>query len=248
MIDQGTFFVLHQPASLSASTTASATSVSNLLHDEKALVWRSVGVTAYILAVQAGAWNTVSLVGTNLRATDAVRIRAANSAEAVTTAPIIDQTFPAYSGTAKATGAMVLFRLAALVTYTHIRIDITSTGNPAGYIQASNLIIGQSVERDGIDQGAEVSYDNQGASYLRTYATKPTWKIVLSGITQTEWYDRWEDFITKATDRRGILYVPIYNGPHMQKQSAYVSVVGSPKLTWITSDNLNVELTVTTIQ
>ncbi|WP_313392025.1 hypothetical protein [Sphingobium yanoikuyae] len=248
MIDKGVFFVLPKQAVLSASTTAGATSVSNMLHDEKALVWRSTAVTAYILAVQAGLWDTLSLVGTNLRATDTIRVRAANSAEAVTTAPLVDQSFPAFTGMAKATGAMVLFRLPAAVSYTHIRIDISAPGHPSGFVQISNFVVGMAVERDGIDQGAEVSYDNQAANYLRKFLTKPTWKIALSGLTHDEWYGQWEDFITEATDRSGVLFVPIYNGPHMQKQAAFISVVGSPKVTIQTSDSVNFELTVTTIQ
>lgn len=248
MIELGTFFVLPKQAVLSASTTAGATSVSNMLHDEMALVWRSTGVTAYIMAVQEGPWNVVSLVGTNLRATDTVRIRAANSTSAVTTAPLLDQTIPAYSGVAKATGGMVLFRLPTTVSLSHIRIDITSTGNPSGFVQVSNLIVGMAAEWDGVDQGAEVSYDNQGASYLRKFQTKPTWKITLSGITQAQWYNQWEDFFTQAGQRSGMLYVPMYNHQFMQKQSAFVSMVGSAKMSFQTSDDLIVELTVTTIQ
>jgi|EndMetStandDraft_5_1072996.scaffolds.fasta_scaffold145985_2 hypothetical protein len=248
MIDKGAILVLPKPAVLNVSSTSGATSASNMLHDEKALVWRSTGTTAYIDITQSGAWDTLALVGTTLRATDAIRVRAANTVEGVKTAPLLDQSFSAFNGAAKKTGAMTLFRLADTVSYPHIRIDINSTGNPLGYIQVSNLIIGVAAERDGIDQGAEVTFDNQGANYLRKFKTTPTWKITLSGITHAEWYQVWEDFFIEATERGGLLFVPIYNDEFMQKRSAYVSVVGSPKLTYLTSDILNVELTVTTIQ
>ncbi|WP_188064146.1 hypothetical protein [Sphingobium sp. KCTC 72723] len=249
MIDKGTVFVLPKSVSITPSSTAAATSASNMLHDEKALVWRSTGLTGtYLMLAQTGAWDTIALVGTNLRATDTIRIRTANDTTTVTTAPAIDQTIPAYSGVAKATGGMVVFRLANPVTHTIIHIEITSPGNPAGYVQISNLVLGTAVEWDGIDVGAEVSYENQGSSYLRKFSTKPTWKINLSGMDTTSYYDVWEDFCLAASDRRGFLFIPIYNDPHMQKRSAFVSMVGTSKMTFITGDIYTLELTVTTIQ
>lgn len=248
MIEKGALFVLPKTALLTPSTTGTATSASNMLHDEKALVWRSTGVTAYLNLEQSGAWDTIALVGTNLRATDTIRVRAAATLAAVTSAPLVDRSIAAFSGVAKASGGMVLLRLTAPVSHAFIRIDITSTGNPAGYIQVSNLILGSAVEWDGIDQGAERTFDNQGSSYLRKYPTKPTWKMTLSGMTQTAWYDVWEDFSLKATERGGFLFVPVYNDVYMQKGSAFVSMVGSPKQTFDTSDIMRVELTVTTIQ
>ncbi len=249
MIDKGTVFVLPKSVSIAPSSTANATSASNMLHDEKALVWRSTGLTGVNLVLsQTGAWDTIALVGTNLRATDTIRIRTANDTTTVTTAPAIDQTIPAYSGVAKATGGMVVFRLSSPVTHTVIHIELTSTGNPAGYVQVSNLILGTAVEWDGIDVGAEVSYDNQGQSYLRKFLTKPTWKINLSGMDTTSYYEVWEDFCLAASDRRGFLFIPIYGDTFQQKRSAFVSMVGAPKMTFITGDIYTLELTVTTIQ
>ncbi|OHC91540.1 MAG: hypothetical protein A2095_08940 [Sphingomonadales bacterium GWF1_63_6] len=249
MIDKGTVFVLPKSVSIVPSSTATATSASNMLHDEKALVWRSTGLTGtYLVVTQTGAWDTIALVGTNLRATDTIRIRAAATTTAVTSAPALDQTIPAFSGVPKATGGMVVFRLNAPVTHAIIRIDITSTGNPAGYVQVSNLILGTTVEWDGIDTGAEVSYENQGSSYLRKFLTKPTWKIKLSGMDTASYYGEWEDFCLAASDRRGFLFIPIYSDTFQQKRSAFVSMVGEPKMTFITGDIYTLELTVTTIQ
>lgn len=249
MIDKGTVFVLPKSVSIAPSSTANATSASNMLHDEKALVWRSTGLTGtYLVVTQTGAWDTIALVGTNLRATDTIRIRAAATTTAVTSAPVIDQTIPAFSGVAKTTGGMVVFRLNAPVTHTVIRIDIVSTDNPAGYVQVSNLILGTAVEWDGIDVGAEVSYENQGQSYLRKFLTKPTWKINLSGMDTTSYYEVWEDFCLAASDRRGFLFIPIYGDAFQQKRSAFVSMVGAPKMTFITGDIYTLELMVTTIQ
>tara|TARA_R110000787_G_scaffold283264_1_gene395847 strand:+ start:9389 stop:10138 length:750 start_codon:yes stop_codon:yes gene_type:complete len=249
MIDKGTVFVLPKSVSIAPSSTATATSASNMLHDEKALVWRSTGLTGVNLVLsQTGAWDTIALVGTNLRATDTIRVRAgANMTELVNNPPL-DEIIPAYSGVAKATGGMVVFRLNAPVTYSVIQIDIMSIGNPAGYVQVSNLILGTAVEWDGIDVGAEVSYDNQGQSYLRKFLTKPTWKINLSGMDTTSYYEVWEDFCLAASDRRGFLFIPMYGDTYQQKRSAFVSMVGAPKMTFITGDIYTLELTVTTIQ
>lgn len=249
MIDKGTVFVLPKSVSIAPSSTASATSASNMLHDEKALVWRSTGLTGVNLMVsQTGAWDTIALVGTNLRATDTIRVRAgANMTELVNNPPL-DEIIPAYSGVAKATGGMVVFRLPGQATYSVIQIDIMSIGNPAGYVQVSNLILGTAVEWDGIDVGAEVSYENQGQSYLRKFPTKPTWKINLSGMDTTSYYEVWEDFCLAASDRRGFLFIPIYGDTFQQKRSAFVSMVGAPKMTFITGDIYTLELTVTTIQ
>jgi hypothetical protein len=249
MIDRGTVFVLPKSVSITPSSTAAATSASNMLHDEKALVWRSTGLTGVNLVLsQTGAWDTIALVGTNLRETDSIRVRAGANMTELVNNPAIDQIIPAYSGVAKATGGMVVFRLPSQVTYSVIQIDIMSIGNPAGYVQVSNLILGTAVEWDGIDVGAEVSYENQGQSYLRKFLTKPTWKINLSGMDTTSYYEVWEDFCLAASDRRGFLFIPMYGDTYQQKRSAFVSMVGAPKMTFITGDIYTLELTVTTIQ
>lgn len=249
MKDLGTLFVLPQNPQIAPSSTRAPTSASNMLHDEMALTWRSTGLDGVSLVLTgAGVWDTIALVGTNLRSTDTIRVRAATTNSGLTIGPDYDATFPAYTGAAKATGAMVVHCLDEAVSLPFIRIDITAPGHPAGFIEVSNLILGKAVEWDGIDQGAEVTFDNATTSYLRKYQTKPTWKITLSGISQAAWFNVWEDFCLQAGQRGGFLFVPIYNDEFMGKRSAYVNMVGSPKLTYITSDILNVEMTVTTIQ
>ncbi len=249
MKDRGTLFTVPKTVTLATSSTSGATDASNMLHDEKALVWRSTGLTGqYISIVQSGSWDVIALIGTNLRAQDTIRVRAANSLADVTANPAINQTFAAFSGTPKATGAMVLFRLSSPVTHSHVRIDITSTGNPDGFIQVSNLVLGKGIEWDGVDAGAEVTYDNQTTTYMRKYLTKPSWKINLSGIPQSAYYDEWEDFLLKAGERGGFLYVPIYNDAYTQKRSAYVSISNPSKTTMNTFNDFTIELTVATIQ
>jgi hypothetical protein len=212
-------------------------------------VWQSNDASgAYLVVQQSGLWDTIAALGTNLVSGNTVRIRTADTLGSLTSAPVLDRTIPAFTGAPKATGPMVLFRLAAPVSQAFVRIDLISDGNPEGYVEVSNLVIGIGVERGGPDIGAEITYDNAAASYLRKFRTKPTWKITLSGITTAEYYGQWEDFALAVGDRRGFLFVPIYNDEHMQKRSAYVSVGAAPKTTINSSNDYTLELQVSTIQ
>jgi hypothetical protein len=220
-----------------------------MLHDEPALVWQSQGASGvYLIVEQNGPWDTIALLGTNLVSGNTIRVRTAATQAALTSAPALDRTISAFTGTPKASGPMVLFRLDAPVSQQFIRIDLISDGNPAGFVEVSNLVLGVAVEWAGPDAGAEIVYDNAAASYLRKFRTKPTWKINLSGITTAAYFAQWEDFLIDVGDRRGFLFVPIYNDAHMQKRSAYVSIASAPKTTINSSNDYTLELQVSTIQ
>lgn len=235
------------PVSLNASSAASPQVAAYLLHDEPGLVWRSTGLSGQYLRVNlSGAWDTIALMGSNLRASATIRIRAGATSAATdaTSGAPIDVTINAHTGSIKRTGAMSFYKLNGPVNHTWVRIDITDTGNPDGYLQASRLVIGKAIECDGIDNGAEVSYENRSTSNLLRFKTTPTWKMTLSGISEADYYAEWEDFIDWAAERRAFLFVPIVGGPHMHKQMGLATFANVAKATKINHDRSEVELTV----
>lgn len=249
MIEKGVILVQPKSVEITPSSTASPTAASNMLHDEKALVWRSTGTAGqYLTFRQTGAFDVVALVGTNRKAGDQVRIRVASTLSGLTSSPAIDTTIAAFSGNAKSTGSMVLYRLAAPVSHEYVRIDFVSSSGPDPYVEVSNVIIGLACEWDGVDAGAEITYRNQATSYLRKFRTTPEWKFTLSGISTAYFYNVFEPFLDVASEKGGFLFVPVYNDEFQQQRSAYVSMSADAKQTINNANDINLEMTVITIQ
>ena len=211
---------------------------ANTRSDEPGFVWRTANLTTTYGKVQlSGAeWDTFALVGSNLRATDTIRIRAgATSASVDGTAGLtVDQTFNAWSGVAPTGGALSFKLLTASVTSPFVRIDITSAGNPANYVQAGRLVLGKRVETDGVNVGAEQTFEDSsvvesgpGYTSVDRYNTRIGWKVTLEGITDAKYYTNWFPFLRSVGITQAFVFIPDTDSPYIQNQAVFCRVTGS---------------------
>lgn len=194
---------------------------SNLLNDVPEMTWRTTTLTPnMVFSVPSGSSiDCVALLYSNLRATDTVRVRAANSAANTTASPLYDSgTVAAYTGT-KPTGfrTKTIISLPSAVSYTHWRIDITATGHTDGYVDAVRVVIGTKVtwstaymdydcEQKTIDQS--VAY--QGANYtdFDEYSRLQGWKIPFTHIPESTWRTSFYPFLHRVGNAKPMLFVP----------------------------------------
>lgn len=178
---------LAKTAALVASSEAGALVAGNLQKDSKTVVWRSTGTTATLTATfaAAAAVGGVSLPITNLTANATMRVRcyaaAGDPSPTLDTGalpccgyslidkidfasgPLNANTF-AYGGGTYAT----LFFSAQ--TAQKVVIDIADAGNPAGYIDASYLVIGKVwTPENNAEYGAALSF-NDSSRHTRSEA------------------------------------------------------------------------------
>lgn len=145
------------------------------------------------------------------------------------------------AGRIKKAGALLFHQFAAPVSYQFVRIDFTSA-NASGYVEASRLVIGQSTEADGVDTGAQITYDNASKSYLNALRAQPTWKMVVSGITNDGYWSVWHQVLMDLAEFRAFLFIPDSMGDHIQPQSIFCRFVSAPKTTINSSDYYEIEM------
>lgn len=238
-----------------ASSTLTSAEPKNLSNDIPGMTWRSSGLSGVFSTFRTDgtAIDTIALVATNLRASDSVRIRFGSSVIDVISAPVFDQTFSAWSGLAPISEATCVFTLAAPVTQDFIRIDITSPGNPAGYVEVSRLVVGLRIEFDGINYGHEEVFDDtstiedaNGAVTIDTYAIRQQHKIEIAHIKADAYLSKWRPFLSAVGMSKFFLYVEELGGPFNQHKTHFVRNVAAPKRINLAYDQETVELTVGT--
>ncbi|MEG8030663.1 hypothetical protein QP179_03220 [Sphingomonas aurantiaca] len=229
--------------------------VANMRQDEPGMVWRSSNLTTVYFKVQldGSEWDTFALVNSNLRATDIIRIRAGATSAVVdgTTSLTVDQTFNAWSGVAPTNGALSFKLLGASVTSPFVRIDITSAGNPAGYVQAQRCVIGKRVTTDGVAVGAELSFvdmssveDGLGYTTVDRYGVKIGWKVTLEAITDALFYTNWFPFLRDVGKSKAFVFIPDDSVPYVQTTAIFGRVTSDAKGTSPIADYNNVEINI----
>lgn len=228
---------------------------SNLNQDRSGLVWRSNGTSSVYFTVQLDgtAWDTVSLVKSNLRPTDTIQIRAGASAAAVagTSGLTLNQTISAYTGVDPADGgAISIYQLASPVTSPFVRIDITSTGNPSGFVQAQRLVIGKRVAADGLDLGAEWTPEDgsevsneRGVTTINPFGVRTTLKLSLTALKEADYWGKWWPFLKSVGKQKAFLCIPDDDPAYLQNQSVFGFVSNSAKGISVSSDYMTLELT-----
>lgn len=244
--------VLCAPNELVAYATPSQTTApfTNMLRDEPARVWRSPGTTAYLTMQVSGTWDTFSLVDNNLPASATIRLRAGPSVQSVdgATAPL-DVTFPAWTGTAPLNRATSFHLLNAPVSHAFVRLDINSSGNADGFIQASRLVIGKRVETTGVNIGAERQHidsstvnDGPGYTTIQEYRRRLQWKVNIGPITATAYYNDWDRFLYRVGRSRGFLFIEDTTAPYVQSETAFVRCQAEAKSVNVSSDYAKLEM------
>ncbi|WP_242152591.1 hypothetical protein [Sphingomonas sp. BAUL-RG-20F-R05-02] len=220
------------------------------------MVWRSANLTTVYLTVLVPAgWDTVALVENNMRSSDTWRIRAASTEAATTSGPTYDSgTLSAWSGAAPANRAMSLVALPTARTETYVRIDITSTGNPDGFVQAQRLVIGKRLENVGADLGVERSYEDtsnveDGPGYMQIdrFNVRTQWKFTISDIKEADWEGNWAPFLKRVGVSRSFLFVEDSNPAFLNSRSGLVRSIVSAKGAPKSSDFYVLDMTVKTV-
>lgn len=217
-----------------ASTPAPlAGSVSYLANDVAGQVWRG-GTSSYFvidLGAAAVAYDTVALVATNLRPTDTVRIQ---TGDGETNMNGLDQTGPAYAGN-YAPGAISIFRLPSTRSERYVRVQITAPGHPDVFVQIGRVVVGKAITTLGIAPSSKQVFDDDsvrgrgpGYTTVDEYPTYVTWQISCAMITDDDWLTKWNPFLRRAGNKRGILFIPETELPaRWQGMAIYGLIEGS---------------------
>lgn len=209
-----------------------------LRRDAAGLVWRSGNLSNVSLVVQvAGDFDTIAMIGSNLRSNDTIRVRIGATEAGSSTAPVYDSGhLPAWSGVkSEGAGAKSLLYNAELHTARFVRIDITASGHPDLWVQAQRLVIGKRIEHAAIDQDSELGWIDlspsyQGPGYLAfsEYPTLAQWKIKLSWVSDWNFLNVWAPFLQKTGITQPFLFIPVVeNAARFQTEMVFGNMVSS---------------------
>ena len=138
-------------------------------------------------------------------------------------------------------------------TERYVRVDISAAGHPAGFVQASRLVIGKAVTTDGVDQDADNGFEsldtiNSGTGYtsFQYFSTLPTWKVTFSEISDYSWRADWHPLLQWAGAGRGVLLVPEVEAVDKhQTQVVFGRIVNKPTGKYSTYDRVSLDIQVT---
>lgn len=246
-----TIIAAPQSFTVNASSEQATAPASNAGTPHPGLVWRSNGLTSVYVTVQilGQSIDLIALMGSNLRATDTVRVRGASSAGM--TSPVFDVTVSAWSGVAPARGAMTIIQLDNTYAPAFVRIDIASTGNPAGYVEVQRLVISKKVSCDGVDIGCEQAFEDQSAvedtmgyTTVDEVRVRDAWKATISNIKEADWYNTWYPFLRGVGKTRDFLFVPDTDPTFMQNQAIMGRIVSRANGNYRSGDLLIADLNI----
>ncbi|THD35717.1 MAG: hypothetical protein E7773_10240 [Sphingomonas sp.] len=209
--------VFIRPLSFTAtSSTPVAGSAANLAVDMPSLVWRGAsGISNIIIDLGASAvsYDYVALIGTNLRSTDNVQVQTGTAATG--TGSYNSGLLTAWTGTKPSVAsAVVIVPLPATRTERYVRIDITSTSNPDGYVQIARVVIGKAMKTGGIDVDAEMGFVDQsvvtnGTGYTTVQALPvlTSWKFSTGWISDVDWRQTFAPFMQAVGINGAFLFI-----------------------------------------
>jgi len=248
-------FCKPQQVTYQTSSTLTVAEPKNLSNDEPGMVWRSSGLSGVyvVFKTEGKPIDTIALIGNNLRATDTIRIRMGSSVADVNGVPAFDQTYPAWQGIAPIKDAISFVLLDSPVTQNYIRIDFTSPGNPAGYVEVCRLLIGTRVEYDGFDIGREETIDDTsgiddqyGAVTIEEYRIRQQFKFSVSNIKDADYYEKWQPFLMSVGTSKFFLLLEEVGGNYEQRKAFYVRNTAQPKRADVAYNNQSIEFTAVT--
>lgn len=189
------------------------TTVEHLNSDRPGYVWRgSLSTASFTVDLGTDAeYDTIALIGSNLRAGDTVRVQTGTTADATT----YDVSATAWTGKKpRQYTAKTVIKLPSTRTDRFVRITITATGHPSGYVQAQRLVIGKAVSTYGVKFGAKVNFEDRsvittgpGFTDVDRYDVLPAWDISTTGITDRAWREDWSPVLMEVGSSSGILFV-----------------------------------------
>lgn len=223
-----TAFVAPLPfVAASASPALNGSSLSNLNTDIASMVYRCATNGAFIVDIGADgdAYDTIGLIGLNLRSTDKVRVQSGTTNTGIGG---YDSGWLSWSGFKwKGATAKLIVSMASR-TDRYVKVTFDVAGHPDGYAQLQRLVIGSAVRSEwGIGFGASKAAEDrsvvtQGAGYTHVarYNILPSIKLSVAGITDQEWREKWEPLFLTVGSSSGLLFVRDLNAPTTHQSDA----------------------------
>lgn len=216
----GALFVKPLSFTVTAANESTLLPASNANLDEPALVYRSNNLTTPYVILDMGtsaSYDTVAIMGSNLRATDTVQIRTGTTNTGI--GNYAGSATAAWTGTLpESSTAKAIFKLSATRTERYVRIDFVATSHPDGYVQAQRIVVGKALALSngaGVDLGHSVSFmdqsvrfDGAGWSSYDRYDVLPVLKLSVSMVGETDWRNDWFGFLQTVGQNRAFLVVP----------------------------------------
>lgn len=245
--------------SVVAANQGSLTPAANANVDEAGLVWRSADLSGPYVIIDLGtsaSYDTVALIGTNLRASDTVQIRTGSTSTGI----------GAYAGTAQAawTGSLptgstskAIYKIGTR-SERYLRIDLVASGHPDGWTQVQRIVVGKALALNdgaGVDLGAETGFKDQSISYsgngwtsFDEYAVLATLKVTVSFIGNSDWRTDWYSFFQTVGNHRAILCVPDDTTPsNWQSEAIFGRITDEITANVIAYDIRKTTLTITAL-
>jgi hypothetical protein len=215
----------------------------NLLNDLPNMKWKSDNASDNIVVSLNGAsLDTVALWGSNLTASQTVRIRIGPNADG--TGAVYDATIQGSENT--------LSLLPQAYTGAYLRLDF-NRGSLA-QVEVSRLILSMRLEFGGISQLAERGLEDQttsqrGANWsvFDLYKTLTTWKFTIDDLTDDDWFPKWEPFLRDVGISKGFIFVPYYPSPYLNQLACFARFSSSPKTTWTTGVDMKLDVSLLSI-
>jgi len=244
-----TIFCTPQAFTMSAGSQQATATISNAGTDHPAQVWRSNGLAGVFATLQTAGKtiDTLALMGTNIRSTDTVRFRGSNSADM--SALLFDTTVQGWTGAAPARGATTLLAMANSYAPAFVRIDISSSGNPDGYVEVQRIVIGKRVQTDGINIGCDHMFEDSsineeinGYTVSDALRMRDSWKVTMNNIKETDYWTTWYSFLRGVGSTAGFLFVPDTDPTLMQNQTILARVSSSAKGNYQSGELIAIDL------
>lgn len=218
MIDQPFLLASHPLRVEEASLELVSSPAVNLVNDNMDMAWRSFNLNApYVVLECPGIVDTVGILHSNLRATDRVRVRAANSPTELLSAPVWDSgELPAYVGALRPPyTAKTLIDVPVGLRAAYWRIDFAAPGHPDNAVLVSRIVLG---ERFTIGSGIDYEWSKgviddsiltAGPNYedVQEYTSRPKVKATMGGMDEAT-FNVLDAFMMRVGTKRPVLFAP----------------------------------------
>ncbi|EIZ79237.1 hypothetical protein WSK_2082 [Novosphingobium sp. Rr 2-17] len=212
------FFVVPRTFTVVSANQSALAPASQGNVDEPGLTWRSATLATVNVIIDLGAspasYDTVALIGHNLRATDTVQVRTGATTTGtggyagVPTAAFIGNKPMDWAG-------KTIIRLGTARTERYIRIDISAPSHPVTYTEVQRIVAGQANTVLGIDfdseQGVKDFSDIEtigGVDIITPRKAVITHKAKISWLDADAWRNDWLPALVDAGKRKAVLFVP----------------------------------------
>ena len=238
--------VVVEPIIVSSNAFATAPA-SRVLLDEPGLVARAAGTLSMTFDMQAQPYDTVAVVRHNLSAAQTIRVRIGTDL-AMSGNVVLDQTFAAWNGAAPFSRAISYLPLPRSFTERYVAVDLV--GAAGADVEASRILIGQRIEIDGVDQGAQLNYasgspvdDGPGWTTVGEQRSRIVWQVNAGNVARTAFNAAWAAFLHRVGKHAGFLFIPYDGSDSLQQEAALMRFKEDANVVDVSSSRYRVERT-----